>query len=192
MTGLVAIVILGLLILIFGLRLVLQSPHTNTLSPSVTLEEFASAREALDTTFVEAAAIERIFSTEDMEFISHSSSPQARRLFLEERKALAIRWLRKTQKQVAQLMDLHFRLAGHTHEPNPRFELKLGTKYLSFLLVSYLLLLLLWLRGPFKARRVVAYTSHVARYFCTVFSLRLESVNAVHLGPDDSDPDPGV
>ena len=190
MTGLLAIIILGSLILIFGLRLALQSPRTQ--SPSITLEEFANAREALDTTFVEAAAIERIFSTEDIEFISHSSSPRARRLFLEERKALAIRWLRKTQKQVAQLMDLHFRLAGHTHEPNPRFELKLGTKYLSFLLVSYLLLFLLWLRGPFKARRVVAYTSHVAGYFCTVFSLRLESINAVHLGPDDSDPDPGV
>jgi hypothetical protein len=188
MTGLVAIVILGSLILIFGLRLVLQSPNTSAQSPSVTLEEFASAREALDTAFVEAAAIERIFSTEDMAFISHASSPKARRLFLEERKALAIQWLRKTQKQVAQLMDLHFRLASHTHEPSPRFELKLAAKYLSFLVVSYLLLFLLWLRGPFKAGRVVAYTSNVAGYFCTVFSLRLESVNAVHLGPDGSDP----
>lgn len=187
MSGLLAIVILGLLILIFGLRRVLQSPYTSTQSPSITLEEFANAREALDAAFVEAAAIERIFSTEDMEFISHASSPKARRLFLEERKALAIRWLRKTQKQVGQLMKLHFRLAGHTHEPNPRFELKLTVKYLSFLLVSYLLLFLLWLRGPFKARRVVAYTSHVAGYFCTVFSLRLESVNAVRLGPDRSD-----
>lgn len=188
MTGLVAIVILGSLILIFGLRLVLQSSNTIAKSPSVTLEEFASAREALDAAFVEAAAIERIFSTEDMAFVSHASSPKARRLFLDERKALAIQWLRKTQKQVAQLMDLHFRLAGHTHGPHPGFELKLPAKYLSFLFVSYLLLLLLWLRGPFKARRVVAYTSQVAGYFCTVFSLRLESVNAVHSGPRGSDP----
>jgi len=43
-------------------------------------------------------------------------------------------------------MDLHLRLAGYTHEPNPRFELKLTAKYLSFLLVSYALLFLLWLR----------------------------------------------
>jgi len=188
MTGLLAIVILGSLILIFGIRLVLQSPNTRAQSPSVTLEEFADAREALDTAFVEAAAIERIFSAEDMAFISHASSPKARRLFLEERKALSIQWLRKTQKQVAQLMDLHLRLAGHTHEPSPRFELNLAAKYLSFLLVSYLLLFLLWLRGPFKARPVVAYTSHVAGYFCTVFSLRLESVNAPHVGTDGSDP----
>jgi hypothetical protein len=188
MTELFAIVILGSLILIFGIRLVLQSRSTSAQFPYVTLEEFASAREALDTAFVEAAAIERIFSIEDMEFISHSSSAKARRLFLEERKDLAIQWLRKTQKQVAQLMDLHLRLAGHTHEPSPRFELRLAVKYLAFLVVSYLLLFLLWLRGPFKPRRAVAYASRVAGYFCTVFSLRLESVNAVHLGPDSSNP----
>ena len=187
MSGLVAVVILGSLILVFGIRLIVQSATSSTRSSSVTLEEFASAREALDTAFVEAAAIERIFSPEDMVFISHASSPNARRLFLEERKALAIRWLRKTQKQVAQLMDLHLRIAGDTHEASPRFELKLAAKYLVFLFVSYLLLFLLWLRGPFKASRVVAYTSRVAGYFCTVFSLRLESVNALHLGPGGTD-----
>jgi hypothetical protein len=187
MTGLIVIVILGSLILIFGLRLVLQSPNNDAQPSSITAEEFVNAREALEATFVEAAAIERIFSNEDMEFIFHESSPRARRLFLEERKTLAIQWLRKTQRQVAQLMDLHLRLAGHTHEPSSRFELKLAAKYLSFLAVSYLLLFLLWLRGPFKARRVVAYTSRVAGYFCTVFSLRLENVNAVHLGPEGSD-----
>ncbi|HXM94616.1 MAG TPA: hypothetical protein VN943_08175 [Candidatus Acidoferrum sp.] len=176
MSGLLAIVVLGILILIFGLRLVLQSSNTSTQSQSVTMEEFANAREALDTVFVEASAIERIFSTDDMEFISRSGTPKVQRLFLKERKALAIQWLRKTQKQVAQLMDLHLRLAGYTHEPSPRFELKLTAKYLKFSLVSYILLLLLWLRGPFKAKRVVAYTSGVAGYFCTVFSLRLESV----------------
>ena len=187
MIGLVTMVILGSLILILGIRLVLQSASSSSQSPSVTLEEFASAQEALDTAFVEAAAIERIFSIEDMAFISHASSPNAQRLFLEERKALAIQWLRKTQKQVAQLMDLLLRIAGNTQEPSPGFELKLAAKYLVFLLVSYILLFLLWLRGPFKARRVVAYTSRVAAYFCTVFSLRLESLNALPLGPGSSD-----
>jgi hypothetical protein len=187
MSGLLVIIVLGTLILILGLRLVLQSSNASEQSPSVTIEEFANAREALDTVFVEAAAIERIFSTEDMAFVSHASARKVQRRFLKERKALAIQWLRKTQKQVAELMDLHLRLAGYTHEPSPRFELKLTAKYLSFLLVSYALLFLLWLRGPFKARRAVAYTSGVAGYFCTVFSLRLQSVNAVDLGRDTTD-----
>jgi hypothetical protein len=187
MTGLLVIVALGTLILVLGLRLALQSSSARTQVPPITIEEFAGAREALDTAFVEAAAIERIFSIDDMQFISHSGSPRVQRLFLNERKALAIQWLRKTQKQVAQLMDIHLRLAGYTHDPSSRFELKLGLRYVAFFLASYVLLLLLWLRGPFKARRVVAYTSSIAGYFCTVFSLRLASINAGHIG---SDPDP--
>ncbi len=183
MTGLLAITVLGTLIVILGVRLVLQTSNTGSQRRSVTLEEFANAREALDAVFVETAAIERIFSNEDLEFISRSATPGVQRLFLNERRALAIQWLRKTQKQVAQLMDLHLRLAGYTREPSPRFELKLAAKYAIFFLVSNMLLLLLWLRGPFKTRRVVGYTVGVAGYFCTVFSVRLESVNAPHLSP---------
>ena len=62
-----------------------------------------------------------------------------------------------------------------------------AAKYAIFVLVSNMLLLLLWLRGPFKTRRVVGYTVGVAGYFCTVFSLRLQSVNAVDLGRDATD-----
>jgi hypothetical protein len=176
MTGLLAIVAVGALILLFGVRLVVQSSKTRGQCLPVSMEEFANAREALDTVFVESAAIRRIFSTEDMEFISHSSTREVQHLFLKERKALAIRWLRKTQKEVALLMDIHLRLAGYTHEPSPRFELKLTAKYLAFFVVSYLLLFLLWLRGPFKAKRIVGYTVAVAGYFCTVFSVRLGSI----------------
>jgi hypothetical protein len=176
MSGLLPIVLLGTLILILGARLALQASNARTQSRPVTIEEFANAREALDTVIVETAAIERIFSSEDSEFISRSSTPKVQQLFLKERKALAMQWVRKTQRQVAQFMDLHLRLAGYTQEPSPRFELKLAAKYVAFIVVSYLLLLLLWLRGPFKARRVVGYTCGVAGYFCAICSMRLERV----------------
>jgi hypothetical protein len=175
MSGLAAIIVLGTLILAFGIRLVLQASRAGQ-SQSVTLEEFATTREALDAVFVETAAIERIFSAEDIEFISRSSTPEVRRLFLKERKALAIQWLRKTQRQVARFMELHLRLAGYTDEPSPKFELELTAKYTMFFVVSYLLLLLLWFRGPFKARRMVGYTCGVAGYFCAICSVRLAHV----------------
>ncbi len=183
MNGLLPIVLLGTLILILGARLTSQASNARRRSRSVTIEEFANAREALDTVIVETGAVERIFSSDDIEFISRSSTPKVQRLFLKERKALAMLWLRKTQKQVAQFMDLHLRLAGYTQEPSPRFELKLAGKYVAFIVVSYLLLLLLWLRGPFKARRVVGYTCGVAGHFCAICSMRLERV---------TDPAPGL
>jgi hypothetical protein len=177
MSALLAIVVLGILILVLCFQLVRQS--ANSAKQPVTADEFDNAREALDAIFVETATIQRVFSAEDAEFIAHSGSLHLQHLFLKERKALAIQWFRKTQKQVAHLMGLHLRLAGYTRESNTAFELKLASKYLLFLFLSNLVLLLLWLRGPFRTGRVIAYTVGFAGSFCTIFSLRLASVSAV-------------
>jgi hypothetical protein len=183
MTGLVLILLLGSLILTFAVRLLLQSLKPGIDQRPVSVDDFSKAREALDSVFVATAAINRIFSSEDMEFIARSAAKNARCLFLKERKILALQWLRMMQKQVAQLMDVHLRLASHTYDPSPRFELRLTAKYLTFVSISYIVLLLLWLRGPFKARRSTAYTIRAAGNFCTVFSLRLEQINPTRLSP---------
>jgi hypothetical protein len=181
MTGLILILLLGLLILTFALRLLLQSLKAGIHNRPVTVDDFSQAREALDSVFVATAAINRIFSSEDMDFIARSASNDARRLFLKERKILALQWLRMMQKQVAHLMNVHLRLASHTYDPSPRFELRLSARYLAFGAVSYIVLLLLWLRGPFKATRSTAYTIRAAGNFCSVFSLRLDQINPARL-----------
>jgi len=180
MTGLVPISVLGTLILVLGIRLVAQSRNRRQ-SPAVTVDDYANAREALDSVFVETAAIRRIFSVEDAEFVARSGTRDVKRLFCGERRKLALQWLRRTQKQVAQLIDLHLRLASYTFDPSPRFELRLTAKYLTFVVVSNIVLLLLWLLGPFKATRSISYTIRTASSFCTTFSLRLERVNPTRL-----------
>jgi uncharacterized membrane protein YqjE len=179
MSALLPIVVLGILILILCFRLLRQS--ASAAKQPVTAEEFENAREALDAIFVETAAIQRVFSAEDAEFISHSGSLELQHLFLKERKALAMHWLRKTQKQVAHLMGLYLRLASYTIESNPASELKLAVKYALFLLLSNVVLFLLWLRGPFRTGRIIGYMVHFAGAFCTIFSLRLANVTAVQL-----------
>jgi hypothetical protein len=182
MIGLIPIVILGTLVLVFSGRLVLQwskSRHTEL----VTIEDFSRARAALDSMSLEAMATRRIFAIDDMEFIANKGALELEHFFVKERQSLAVRWLRLTQKQVAQLMDLHLRLASYTVEPSPRFEFRLTINYLCFVVVSNALLVLVWLRGPFNAVRIVSYTLSVADYFCSAFSLRLEKTNPVKLGP---------
>jgi hypothetical protein len=179
-SGLIPVVLLGTLILIFSGRLLVQwsrRSHTQL----VTIEDYSQARAALDSVFVETAAIKRIFAKEDEEFMSRTGPPDVQRFFLKERKGLAIQWLRMTQKQVAHLMDLHLKLASYTYEPSPKFEFNLTVNYLSFILVSNVVLVFLWMRGPFEAVRIVAYTLRVAEYFCSAFSLRLENIDPVKL-----------
>jgi hypothetical protein len=180
LTVLVLISVLGIFIVFLAVRLVLQS-GTGRERPSVTADEYANALRALESVFIETAIIKRIFSADDAEFIERSASPVGRQLFLRERKTLALHWFRKTRKQVARLMDLHLRLASYTYDPNPGFELRLTAKYFTFVVVSNIVLLLLWLLGPFKATRTISYVIRTAGSFCTTFSFRLERVNPTHL-----------
>jgi len=181
MSGLVSIVLLGTLILIFSGRLLVQWSRRSH-AQVVTIEDYSQAREALDSVFVETAAIKRIFANEDMEFISQAGTGDVQRFFLKERKRLAIQWVRMTQKQVAHLMDLHLKLASYTYEPSPRSEGRLTVNHVCFILASNGVSVFLWLFGPFKAVRIVAYTVRAAEYFCSEFRLRLEKIDPVKLG----------
>jgi len=183
MIGLFPAILLGTLIVVLGFYLVVQGLRRSQ-KPAVSIDEYSKAREALDAVFVQRAAIERVFSIDDFKFIAGTGNDDARRLFLKERKRLALLWLRKTQKQVAKLMDLHLRLANYTYDPNPGFELELNAKYAAFVVISKMVLLLLWVAGPFMATRTIAYTIRATGDFCTVFSLRLERVNATRLSSD--------
>lgn len=183
MTGLILILLLSTLILTFGVRLLVQSLKSRMARRAVTVDDFCKAREVLDSVFYETVAIKRIFSSEDKEFISRSGAEDVQRLFLKERKKLALQWIWMIQRELGHLMDLHLRLASYTYDPRPKVELKLSAKYLNLIVVSHIVLLLLWLRGPFKATRSIAYTIRVAGRFCTIFSLRLERINPAQLSP---------
>jgi hypothetical protein len=181
MIGPMPVVLLGTSILVLCGRLVLQWSKNRHAKP-VTIEDFSRARAVLDSMSLEAMATQRIFATEDMQFIARTGTPELQHLLVKERQSLAITWLRLTQKQVAQLMDLHLKLASYTVEPTLGFEFRLSVNYLCFVVVSNALLMLVWLRGPFRAVRIVGYTMGVAQYFCSVFNTRLEKTDPVKLG----------
>jgi len=180
--GLIPIVLLGALILIFGARVLVQQVRRSH-APAVSIEDYSQARAALDSMFVETAAIKRIFADEDMAFISRTGTRDVQGFFLKERKGLAIQWLRMTQRHVANLMDIHLKLAGYTYEPSPRFEFALNANYVCFILVSNVLLVLFWLRGPFETAKILGYTLRATEHFCSTFSFRLEKTDALKLGP---------
>jgi len=174
--------LLTALIFIFAGRMVWQHLAQRH-SPVVTMEDYSRARTALDSLFAETAVIKRIVATEDLEFVRSSGKGEVEQLFLKERKDLAIRWLRTTQKHVARLMDLHRSLASYTYEPSTGFEFRLEVKYRCFVLASNALLILLWWRGPFEAVRILGYTLKITENFCSVFDVRLDGTDTMKLIP---------
>ncbi len=182
MMGLIPIVILGCLVLAFGARIVLQSWRDNR-RREVTIHDYTCATEALDACLLEGLTIKKIMSAEDLAFIRTSGTPHVQRFFKRERKKLAIQWLRRTQTQVAQLMDLHLRLAGCTSAPDPEFELELSLQYLAFLLVTNAVLAVTWAAGPFEASRLMRLVVEASGHFWIIFRARLGTVDPSRLIP---------
>src|SRR5258708_17994611 len=149
MIGLFPAILLGALIVALCFYFLVQGLGRRQ-KPAVTIDEYSRAREALDAVFVQTSAIERIFSVEDFKFIARAGKDDARRLFLHERKRLALLWLRNTQKQVAQLMDLHLRLANYAAYPQSGLRPELDRNERGFLGLFHISLLLLLAAGPFN------------------------------------------
>jgi len=184
-TTIVLVSALSTLIITLVIRLLVQAGKRKRRA-SVTADEYTNARQALDSVSIEAAIMKRIFSIEDANYMQASATPLVRCLFLKERKTLALNWFRKTRKQVATLMDIHLRLVSYTYDPNPGLELRLTVTYLSFLIVSNIVLLLVWLLGPFRATRSISYAIRAAGSFFSTSNIRLERIDPASLnsGPE--------
>lgn len=180
MTTVLPITVLAGLILILCGRLLLQAQQ-NKRSRSITVEDFEKARTTLDRVILEKAVMERIFAAEDAAFISREGAPELVAFFEKERKALAIKWLKKTRAELSELIDMHLKLASYTRNPSPRFEIGLSVRYLAFVVGSHIALLLILIRGPFKASRAFSYAFDVTKYFYTIFAFRFEEVNPLQL-----------
>ena len=176
MTSLIAVSLLGALLLAFGGRLLIQFRSRRN-QQLVTIQDYSNARQALDSLLFKTAAIKRILSDEDFEFIAGFGNQDARKLFLEERKRLAIQWLRSTQNQITQIVNLHLKLVSYTNDPSPRLELSLTAKYMAFLISSHLVLLAWRVLGPFKAASTISYTVRSIEDFCTRLNVRLDEVS---------------
>jgi len=173
-------VVLGALIVIFGVRLIVQAIVVRR-AEGATIEDYLRAGAALDSVFIEADIMKRILSQDDAHFIAEKGTSEVQKSFYSERKKLALRCVRRTQKHVSDLLKLHLMLASYTSKPMQKFELDLSAKYLAFKLISNVVLSVIWLVGPFKAAVVVAYTLDSAGYFWNIFRLRYFDVQGSRL-----------
>jgi len=179
-SGIVPVVLLGVLILVFGTRLVAQA-IVDGRAGHATINDYLRAGEALDSVFIEANIIKRILSCDDVRFIAENGTRDVQKLFADERKKLALRWVRRMQRQVSDLMKLHLMLAGCTSKPIQKFDFDLSAKYAVFKLISNVVLGVIWLVGPFRAGIVVTYTLDSVAYFGNIFRLRYVDVQGSRL-----------
>jgi len=103
--------------------------------------------------------LERIFGTDDWDYVRAHESKRMQVLFRGERKRLAISWLRRSRDQARTLMRFHKVHAAKAVGLEPVSEMKLAFDYILFQSLCTLLAGLIWLRGPMHTRRLVEFAS---------------------------------
>jgi hypothetical protein len=127
------------------------------------------------------ALAEKIFSTQDWDFVSRQTSVRIQRTFLAERRTIALFWLCRTRRQAARLMGFYRRVARANPNLSPAIEIRVAANYALFLLVYEVLLGWIWLGGPLHARKMARCAIGVADHLWVVCEEFLASVDPVLL-----------
>jgi hypothetical protein len=97
--------------------------------------------------------LNQCLSAQDLELVRLRHSPALLRLFLHERRRLAVRWLRQTRREAHRLVRLHVHSVRYAADLRPVAEVKLFLAVGLFLLVYAATLTVVWWYGPLRTRR---------------------------------------
>ena len=150
--------------------------------PAVEVARMEEVLSAVQLELPSRAIGERIFSQADWHFVSQCARADVQRCFLEQRKALALGWLRETSSAVKEVMNVHRRAARSNADLNPWLEFQLFLQFASFLVFCHFLTVLVRLRGPFAPRKAVGYIIGLSDQLCYISGRALASLNLA--GPD--------
>ena len=107
--------------------------------------------------------LQQCLSAEDLEYIEGKKSPALLRLFLRERRRLAIAWLRQTRREAQRLLRWHLHSARYAADLRPAAEARLFWAVGLFLLVYAALVAAVWWHGPLGTRRSLESIQRLAR-----------------------------
>ncbi len=151
-------------------------------SGRIKLAEAQEALTVLQLELLSRASVGQIFSLQDWSFVRSQTPPRVQQMFLQERKTLALIWLRRTRGQVARLMAFHLKAARGNTDLSPVGEIKLAVNYASFLLLCGILQSLIWAHGPFYAREAVDRAFVLAEQLCSLSRRLMPGEDAGNIG----------
>lgn len=153
----------GFLILLYALI-----ARGSSSAPEGSAQSLVSAHSALSRlqdSLLAERVVDRIFSDSDFMYVASIGSPEVIRLFLSERRRVALLWVAQIRSQIHKLMRFHRSQSGFYANLSLSAEMSLVGGFWSLLLMCHALQLLIYFRGPYEARtvarRAVAAAGHV-------------------------------
>jgi hypothetical protein len=135
---------------------------------AVVLVEARQALFTLENDLICEQFVSRIFAPEDLEFVNSEHSAAIRRLFLEERKKVALIWVDRVQSQIRQLRHLHLGSARFYAQLDFKTELFLARDFTMLLVACWMLHLAFLVGGAYAAPGMVGNVAAAAGRVCEI------------------------
>ena len=132
------------------------------------LIEASRALSSLQMELLPPEMVARIFASEDLDYINSSASEEICRMFLAEREQIALSWVGYLRRNILSLRQFHLGSARLYAGLNFRSEVSLALDFAFLLFACRLLEIVLWMRGPYGAPRIVRATTAGAARVCQV------------------------
>ena len=133
------------------------------------LIEARQALNCLQTGLLPAGLVERVFAQDDLHFVSSTAGAGVQRLFLCERKRIALSWVAQVRRQLLSLKQFHSGQSRLYARLDVRTEVALALSFASLLILCRVLQATFYVRGPYAAPRMVGFAITAAAKVCTVF-----------------------
>jgi hypothetical protein len=148
------------------------------------LQEAQNALNTLQSRLLPPDLIARIFAREDLEFIERSTTPDIQKYFCRERRQIALIWVSRLRDQIESLRRFYVGRSRYYARMDGVTEISMAWNFAVLLSACRLLQLLLYLRGPLAAPRMVGATIAKAGKICEVSAKSLDYLKPVPLGRD--------
>jgi hypothetical protein len=143
-------------------------PPAQSEAGAIALVDASRALSSLQMELLPPGMVARIFASEDLDYIDSSASEEIRRMFLAERKQIALSWVGYLRGNVLSLRRFHLGSARLYAGLNFRSEAALAVDFAFLLFACRVLEVMLWLRGPYGALRIVRATTAGATRVCQI------------------------
>jgi hypothetical protein len=155
-------------------------------------EALLDARNALNTlqfSLLPPELIARIFARADLEYIESSTSQEIQKYFHKERRQIALIWINQVRSHLVSLRRFYVGRSRFYAQMSGGTEMSLAWNFAMLLSACRMVQLLLYVRGPLAAPRMVGATIAKAGRVCEVSAKSLaylKSMNPEGAGRDEA------
>jgi hypothetical protein len=131
-----------------------------------TLIRARTALDALQGSLLPPETVDRLFARSDYEYVAGTGSEEVRKVFIDERKRVALLWVSQVLQQIRGVKAFHLGAARFYSRLSLRTELRVAADFFVLLAACRMLQAAIYLRGPYAAPRMVGRVAGVATTVC--------------------------